>query len=98
MLLVATLWPALLVGLILGGLVGALTGLPSSRPTRAIALILAALTIGLGGLAVSGLVAGSPDFWIEAAALILAAYLVGCMAGGVTALRRANLPGDSVER
>jgi hypothetical protein len=88
MLLVATLWPALLGGFVLGALVGSSSGLPSSGPARAIALVIATLAAGLGGLALSGVVAGRPGFWIEASALILGAYLIGCVGGGVAGRSR----------
>lgn len=82
-LLTTALWPALLAGLVLGALVGAVAGLPSSRGTRAIALVLAAAALGLGGLAFAGTVAGRPGFWIEASALVLGSYLAGCLIGGL---------------
>lgn len=81
-LLMTALWPALLAGIVLGALVGAVAGLPSSRGTRAIAVVLAAAALGLGGLALAGAVAGRPGFWIEASALISASYLAGCLIGG----------------
>lgn len=78
-----SLWPELAAALALGLVVGALTGLPRERFALAsAAILLVGLTV-LAGLAVLRTVAGGTGLWIETAALLLGAYLAGCVLGGL---------------
>ena len=82
-LLLATLWPGLAGGLLLGMAVGALAGLPSTRWQWRTAGALALTVAALSTLAMTGRVTGRGGLWVESGALILAAYLAGCVAGGI---------------
>lgn len=78
-LLATMLWPALAASLLLGAGIGWLAGLPRTGPASwgALTLVLGA---GLcGGLAATGIIPGRAAAWIECAALLLAAYLVGAV-------------------
>ena len=82
-LLVSSLWPALTAALVLGLVVGALTGLPRDGFAPAAAGL---LLVGLGvlaGLTTLHTAPGEPGLWIETGALILGAYLAGCALGGL---------------
>ncbi len=81
-LLVASLWPQLAAALALGLAVGALTGLPRSRPALAAAGLPCACLAGLSALALLRTAPGAAGLWIETAALLLGAYLAGCGLGG----------------
>ncbi|GEP09367.1 hypothetical protein [Methylobacterium gnaphalii] len=81
-LLVSALWPGLAGALLLGACIGALTGLPRERASLIAAASLVVALAVLGGLTVSQTVPGQAGLWVETATLMLAAYLVGCLAGG----------------
>jgi hypothetical protein len=81
-ILLAALWPALLTASFLGGCAGYWAGLPAGRLARAGAALLVGLTLATGAVALAGLVPGRPGLWVETAALLLAAYLAGCLVGG----------------
>lgn len=81
-LLLAALWPGLAATLLLGMLVGALTGLPRERVSAAVAVGLAVMLAILAGLSLTGQVPGEAGLWVEAATLLLAGYLAGCLLGG----------------
>lgn len=81
-LLLTALWPALAAGFCVGAATGFLTGLPVSRQAGAIAGTLVLIAVGLGAVAVIGLAPERNGFWVESAALVLAAYLAGCLLGG----------------
>ena len=81
-LLLTGLWPALAAALLLGSLVGALTGLPRERLALAAAATLAVVLVVSGGLAFSGRVPGEAGLWVEIGSLLLGAYLAGCLVGG----------------
>ncbi|MBB2960763.1 hypothetical protein [Methylobacterium sp. R2-1] len=82
-LLVSSLWPALAAALVLGLVVGALTGLPRGGFALAAAgLLLVGLAI-LAGLSTLRTVPGESGLWIETGALVLGAYLAGCAVGGL---------------
>lgn len=83
MLLASGLWPGLAAALLLGTCVGALTGLPRERFGLAGAALSSGLLAGLAGLALLDTVPGQAGLWVETAALMLGAYLAGCLAGGV---------------
>ncbi|UGB24422.1 hypothetical protein LPC10_15840 [Methylorubrum sp. B1-46] len=77
-----SLWPALAAALGLGLVIGALTGLPRGGLAMAAAgLLLTGLAI-LTGLAALRTMPGAPGLWIESGALLLGAYLAGCVLGG----------------
>ena len=92
LLLLTTLWPALIASLVLGAAIGWLCGLPRERPHRLAALGLALAALVLGAMAVAGFVPGRPGFWVESVALNLAAYLAGTTLGGVAAAARNARP------
>ncbi|RVU19472.1 hypothetical protein EOE48_08730 [Methylobacterium oryzihabitans] len=81
-ILLAALWPALLTALLLGGVAGYWAGLPAGRLARAGAALVTGLALAAGAVAVAGLVPGRSGLWVETAALLLAAYLAGCLVGG----------------
>lgn len=81
-LLVSSLWPALAAALVLGLVVGALTGLPRRGLALAAGLLLAGFAV-LTGLAALRTAPGEPGLWVETAALVLGAYLAGCALGGL---------------
>jgi hypothetical protein len=82
-LVLSSLWPALAAALVLGLVVGALTGLPRGGLALAAAgFLLTGLAI-LSGLAATRTVPGAPGLWIEAGALLLGAYLAGCALAGL---------------
>ncbi|KQP92418.1 hypothetical protein [Methylobacterium sp. Leaf113] len=76
-LLMTLLWPVLVASALLGAAVGWLTGLPRTPMARGIAVVLVAVVAAAAGIAVFGLVPGRAGFWVESAALALAAYLIG---------------------
>lgn len=82
-LLVISLWPALAAALGLGLAVGALAGFPRERRTAVAAMLPTLVLAGLAGLAVLGTAPGRAGLWVETAALLLAAYLVGCLLGAL---------------
>ncbi|BAU92118.1 hypothetical protein MPPM_3513 [Methylorubrum populi] len=82
-LLVSSLWPALAAALVLGLVVGALTGLPRRGLALAAAGLLLAGFAVLTGLAALRTAPGEPGLWVETAALVLGAYLAGCALGGL---------------
>ena len=88
--LATSLWPEVTAALALGLAVGALTGLPRSRAARLGAGLLFLGLAALTGLAAMGTVPGRGGLWLESGALILGAYLAGCVLGGLgrLALRR----------
>lgn len=88
--LATSLWPELTASLALGLAIGALTGLPRSRAARLGAGLLFLGLAALAGLASTGTVPGRGGLWLESGALILGAYLAGCVLGGLgrLALRR----------
>jgi hypothetical protein len=69
--------PALVLGVLLGVAVGRLAGRPRTPLARTGALLVALATLVAGGLALSARVPGRAGLWVEAGALILAAYLAG---------------------
>ena len=83
MLLVHGLWPGLAAAALLGLCVGGITGLPRGRLGLAIVALLGGTLAILAVLAWLGTVPGETGLWIESAALMLAAYLTGCLAGGI---------------
>lgn len=92
-----SLWTAIGLVLAAGLLCGLVTGMVSraAPPGRGRGrlwtvnwLLFTATLVAVGfGLPASGWVAGRPALWLEAAALLVPAYLVGCAAG--CAVRRA---------
>ncbi|KQO73268.1 MULTISPECIES: hypothetical protein [unclassified Methylobacterium] len=84
-LLATLLWPLAAASALLGGAIGALTGLPRTPTARRSAGLLV-LAAGLaGGLAAGGFLSGRAGFWLEAGALGLGSYLIGAiLAAGVT--------------
>lgn len=82
--LAAALWPGLAGALVLGALVGFVTGLPRERMALAAALTLLVTLAVLAGLILAGHAAGDAGLWIEAAALMLTAYLTGCLSGALS--------------
>ncbi len=51
---------------------------------------MALLALATAATAVAGLVPGREGFWVESAALMLAAYLFGCGLGGLGKGRRTS--------
>ncbi|GJD38585.1 MULTISPECIES: hypothetical protein [Methylobacterium] len=92
LLLLTILWPALAASLALGTAIGWHFGPPRDRLSTAIGLGLGFGAMALAGLAFSGLVPGRPGFWVESAALNLAAYLVGAGTGALARLARPSPP------
>ncbi|KQP40473.1 hypothetical protein [Methylobacterium sp. Leaf106] len=92
LLLLTILWPALAASLALGTAIGWHFGPPRDRLSTAIGLGLGSGAVALAGLAFSGLVPGRPGFWVESAALNLAAYLVGAGTGALARLARPSPP------
>ena len=88
--LLTLLGPALGLGFLLGIVVGRRAGLPRTRATVAGPLALALAAAVAGGLSVAGLVPGRPGLWVEAAALLLVAYLAGAGLGAVSGRRRTS--------
>ena len=82
-LLLATLWPGLVGGFLLGIAVGALSGLPRTRLQRSTSTGLGLAAAALAILAMTGRVPGWAGFGVESGALILPAYLAGCLGGGI---------------
>ena len=78
--LLSALWPGLAGAFVLGLAVGGLTGFPKRR---AIPVGLLGAVLVLAGLAQSGLLAGDVGLSVEAAALMLPAYLGGCLSGAL---------------
>lgn len=81
-LVVLSLWPALAAALGLGLVIGALTGLPRGGLAMAAAGLLVTGLAILAGLAALQTMPGAPGLWIESGALLLGAYLAGCVLGG----------------
>lgn len=92
LLLLTILWPALAASFALGTAIGWHFGPPRDRLSTAIGLGLGSGAVALAGLAFSGLVPGRPGFWVESAALNLAAYLVGAGTGALARLARPTPP------
>ena len=78
--LLSALWPGLAGAFLLGLAVGCLTGLPRRRAGP---IGLLAATCLVAGLSQSGLVSGVLGLSVDAAALMLPAYLLGCLAGSL---------------
>lgn len=97
LLLLTILWPALVASLVLGSAIGWHFGPPRGRLSTAIGLGLGVAAMALGGLAFTGVVPGRPGFWVESAALNLAAYLIGAGAGALAKIagRRPTARGIS---
>lgn len=82
-ILVSALWPGLAGALLLGACIGAILGLPRERFALIAAAIPFAMLAVLAGLGILQTVPGQAGLWVETAALMLGAYLAGCLAGGV---------------
>ncbi|GJD47706.1 hypothetical protein OPKNFCMD_0416 [Methylobacterium crusticola] len=91
MILLATLWPAVLAALLVGLGAGLWAGWPAG-PARRAAGGLLALGLGLAGLALAGVVPGRAGLWLESAALLLAAYLGGCALAALASRLRRPAP------
>ncbi|WP_430910881.1 hypothetical protein [Methylobacterium sp. sgz302541] len=79
-LLLTFLWPGLAGAVALGLGAGRLSGLPRGAVAPAILTVAVAV---LWGAALSGVVPGRAGLWVESAALMLPAYLAGCLAGAL---------------
>lgn len=88
--LLTLIGPALVLGFLLGAVVGRLAGWPRTGPTVAGTLALALAAALAGGLTAAGFVPGRPGLWVEVAALLLGAYLVGAGVGAVSAGRQTS--------
>lgn len=82
-LLITGLWPGLAAAVLLGLCVGALSGLPRERLAYAAAAMLASVLGVLVVLSLRESVPGEAGLWVESAAAMLAAYLAGCVIGGL---------------
>ncbi len=89
-ILMSAAWPGLVAALLIGAGTGLWTGLPAGRGPRLAAGVVALLVVATAATALAGSVPGREGFWVESAALMLAAYLVGCGVGGVGKGRRAS--------
>jgi hypothetical protein len=78
--LLAAFWPGLAGAAALGLVVGALAGWPDRYGVPLGLFVLAGL---LAALAIAGFVPGLPGLWLEAAALMLPPYWVGCVLGAL---------------
>ncbi|QGY05048.1 hypothetical protein MMSR116_26480 [Methylobacterium mesophilicum SR1.6/6] len=79
-LLLAGFWPGLAGAGALGLVVGALAGWPDRYGVPLGLFVLAGL---LAAAAIAGFVPGVPGLWLDAAALLLPPYLVGCVLGAL---------------
>lgn len=82
-LLLEAIWPGLAAAVVLGTLVGALSGVPRGRIGLATAGFLVAALAVLAALAVTGAAPGETGLWLEAGVAMLAVYLAGCVLGGL---------------
>ena len=87
-LVLAHLWPGLAAAAVLGAILGALARWPGPRPFRWTVAGYFALLLGLAVAA--ALAPGRAGLWLEAAALMLAAYLAGATAGVLLPRRPAG--------
>lgn len=76
-LLLSFLWPGLSGTFALGLGAGWLSGLPRGALAPA---VLSLAIAALWGAALSGIVPGRAGLWVESAALMLPAYVAGCLA------------------
>ncbi|KAB1075164.1 hypothetical protein [Methylobacterium planeticum] len=90
--LLSALWPGLAGALLLGLAIGGVMGLPDRRVVP-LGLLGAALL--LAGLAQSGILSGLIGFSVEAAALILPVYLVGCLSSALLLKSLGKYPSRS---
>ncbi|MCF4129372.1 hypothetical protein [Methylobacterium sp. SyP6R] len=90
LLIVSVAWPGLLAALLIGAGTGLWAGLPAGRGPGLAAGLVALLALATAATAVAGLVPGREGFWVESAALMLAAYLFGCGLGGLGKGRRTS--------
>ncbi|MFH6781438.1 MULTISPECIES: hypothetical protein [Methylobacterium] len=90
LLLASVAWPGLLAGFLIGACTGWWAGPPATRGARFAAFLVALLALAAAAAAIAGLVPGPlavpgrDGFRIENAALMLAAYLAGCVLGSAT--------------
>jgi len=89
-LLVTMLWPALAAALLLGTGIGWLSGLPNRLTAP---LVLAAAIAAAFALNLSGWVPGRGGLFVESAALLLPAYALGCLLGGLAHLAAGRAQG-----
>ncbi|MGE7417266.1 hypothetical protein [Methylobacterium tarhaniae] len=93
LLLVSVAWPGLLAALLIGAGTGRWAGPPAGRGPRVAAALVVLLALAAGAAALAGLAAGLPavpgrdGFRLETAALMLAAYVVGCPIGAAVPRR-----------
>ena len=79
---------AVSVCLLLGLAVGAWSGWPRAGAAKAAAAATFVLALAAVTLSLARLVPGRPGLWLDAAAPMLAAYLLGCLAAAaIRALR-----------
>lgn len=88
MLLLASIaWPGVLSGLLIGAGTGWWAGPPTARGARLAAILVTFLALAATATTVAGLMPGSlavpgrDGFRIEMAAVMLVAYLAGCVLG-----------------
>lgn len=81
--LALALWPGLAGTMVLGLLVGFVAGLPRERVSLAAALTLLLTLAVLTGLILGERIAGDAGLWLDAAGLMLATYLMGCLSGAL---------------
>lgn len=79
----AALWPGLAGALVLGAVVGFAAGLPRDRMSLMGALMLLVSLAVLSGLLIGDAVSGDASLWLDAACLMLATYLIGCLSGAL---------------
>ncbi|KMO19510.1 hypothetical protein [Methylobacterium platani] len=93
LLLASVAWPGLLAALLIGAGTGWWAGPPTTTGARLSAAAVALLAVAAGAAALAGLVLkglavpGREGFRLETAALMLAAYLVGCVLGALVPRR-----------
>ncbi|GJE45589.1 hypothetical protein [Methylobacterium soli] len=86
--LLSALWPGLAGAFVLGLAVGGLTGFPKRR---AIPLGLLGVAVLLAVMAQSGFLTGDAGLSVETAAVMLPAYLGGCLGGAfLSSLRQGS--------
>lgn len=89
LLLASVAWPGVLAGLLIGAGTGWWAGLPAGRGSRLAAILVVLVALAAAAAAVAGLMPGSlavpgrDGFRIEMAAVMLAAYLAGCVIGAL---------------
>lgn len=87
LLLVSVAWPGILAGLLIGAGTGWWAGPPATRGPYLAAALVALMALAAAAAALAGLVPGPltvpgrEGFRIEITALMLAAYLAGCVLG-----------------